>query len=125
MLAITKLFGSGRTTIKGVAEAVSYKIEEKEYDPRNLFLRLMAPNLRQAALEIKEEPRLMFRVKQFDDDGNPSGYTTVVAAASSRKELPESFIVDGDEVKVSGTIDDGLIEADKLTNLRTGMVVEL
>lgn len=125
MLAIINILGGGRTTIKGVAEAVKYEIEQIEYDPRGWFMRVMAPNLRQNAIEIKEEPRLTFRVKQFDDDGNPSGYTTVVSSASSRNELPESFIVEGDEVQVSGTVDDGLMEGNELTNLRTGMTVKL
>jgi hypothetical protein len=123
MLAIINLFGSSRTTVEGVAEAVRYEIEEIEIDPRSAFMKFMAPNL--PTTEIREVPHLTFRVKQFDDEGNPAGYTTVVSSASSRSVLPESFIVDGDEVQVSGTVDDGLLQANELTNLRTETTVTL
>lgn len=125
MVAIINLFGSGRTTIEGVAEAVEYRIEEKEVDTGSRFVRFMAPNLKNMRTEIRKEPLLTFRVKQFDESGTPSGYTPVMASASSRKELHDSFIAEGDEVRVSGTIDDGLMEADELTNLRTGMTVNV
>jgi hypothetical protein len=85
----------------------------------------MSPNLKEQRMVTHKEPRLSFRVKQFDEEGNPSGYTMVLASASSKKELPKSFIVEGDEVRVSGPIDSGLMQADELRNLRTGMTVNL
>lgn len=125
MLALINLFGSGPPTIEGVAEEVEYEIEEVEVDTGGPFTRFMSPNLKGLRMETHEEPRLSFRVKQFDEEGNPSDYTAVRASASSKNELPKSFIVDGDEVRVSGAIDNELMHADELTNLRTGMTVNL
>lgn len=125
MLALINLFGSGPPTIEGVAEGVDYEVEKIEVDTGGAFTRFMSPNLKGQRMETREEPRLSFRVKQFDEEGNPSDYTMVLASASSKDELPKSFIVEGDEVRVSGAIDSGLMHADELTNLRTSMTVNL
>lgn len=109
------------TTVEGIARNVEWQtVPTEERVTRNpIITALLTSNQ-----ETQHEPHLQFRVEEVDETGSPTGYTSVVATASSPDELPD-FVADGDEVEVTGTVDDGLLDAHELTNLTTGTTVTL
>lgn len=101
------------TTVRGIARNVRWETVATEERS------VLAPRK-----QTEHHQHLQFRIEQVDDTGDPTGYTSVVASASSPEELPD-FIADGDEVEVTGAGGDGPLEAHELTNLTTGATVTL